>query len=411
MDMDGNGDLWVATKNTGFMKFDGSKWTNFTRDIYPDIMTNSYRRVKAHPNGSVFLSSWGAGMLVVNESGDGYEFEHFDHENSPFGDLGDGFVVVNDCEIDASGRAWFANYGGQTPGPMVVTYNTNKEFGSYDNPLAANKRYFWQLAIDQWGTKWLGALESYGLMYFNENNTPDMPEDDIYGIITTSTHTEMLENRHSALAVDQLGMVWIGTDYGINVVFNPYSVLSGSEPIIRKLRLIENIKINDIMVDALNNKWVATNAGVWVLNPDGTESLTENPITTANSPLPTNEVVSLFNDEFTGDIYLGTNQGLYVVNSLSVMPAPEYNISCYPQPFNPNRHSEMIIEGLAPDSDLRITTTNGELIRKIKTTSRKTIWDGTDESGEDVSTGVYLIIATSETLDANAVAKIAVIRR
>ncbi|MFP4529031.1 MAG: two-component regulator propeller domain-containing protein [Candidatus Kapaibacterium sp.] len=411
MAMDRDGNLWVATRSSGFMMFDGEKWTNFNVSTHPGIVTNGYRQVNVHSNGNILLSSWGGGMLVVSPNDTGYVFAHYDTLNSPFVDVNDGFVVVNNCAIDNSGTAWFANYGGQRSGPVLVSFDRNGNFHAYDNPLSPTGRYIWRVAVDQSGTKWMGCFDPYGLLYFNENNTPEDDTDDIYGLITTSSHPEMFENTHRVLEVDKLGMVWIGTDIGINVVFNPYAVMSRSRPIIRKLRIAEGQRINDIMVDALNNKWVATSSGVWPINPDGTETYTQSEISESNSPLPTSDVISLLNNPETGDIYFGTNQGLFVAQSLSLRPAKDYGISVYPQPFNPRRHEEVVIDGLASDSDLRITTINGELVRNIKTTSRKTVWDGRDESGNYVSSGVYLILAASATTDASAVAKIAVIEK
>ena len=54
---------------------------------------------------------------------------------------------------------------------------------------------------------------------------------------------------------------------GLSELLNPSAVLQqGNKPIFRTVILVPAQNINDIMVDALNDKWIATNDGVYVLN-------------------------------------------------------------------------------------------------------------------------------------------------
>jgi hypothetical protein len=174
-------------------------------------------------------------------------------------------------------------------------------------------------------------------------------------------------------------------------------------------RLLGEQNVNDIMIDALNNKWIATSIGVWVLNSDGSDTLAY--INTSNSPLPTNEIFGLATDQNTGKIYFSSKYGIYEATSLSVLPGSAYNINCYPQPFNLNTDEELVIDGLAEFSEVRILTTNGELIKNINTTSRKIIWDGRNKKGDLVNSGIYLIVATSSSNKESGVQKIAVINK
>jgi len=212
------------------------------------------------------------------------------------------------------------------------------------------------------------------------------------------------------LVVDKVGYVWIGTPRGVSVVVNPSQVLNGNlnNLTIRSLsRLIGEINVNDIMVDALNNKWIATSNGVWVLNPEASDTIAY--INKGNSALPDNDILSISTNPNNGTVYFATKFGLYEAKSLSVAPVPDYDIRCYPQPFNPAVDKELIIDGLADFSEVRILTAGGELINSLNTSSRKTIWDGMDKNGKKVKSGIYLLVATSASSKVSSVQKIAII--
>jgi len=144
-----------------------------------------------------------------------------------------------------------------------------------------------------------------------------------------------------------------------------------------------------------------------VINPDGSDTV--GTINISNSPLPTNEIVSIGYNENTGQMYFGSKMGIYEATSLSVLPSASYNITCYPQPFNIDKDNELIIDGLEDYSDIRIVTPAGILVRKMFVNSKKAIWDGKDENGNKAPNGVYLIMATSSSTKHSAVQKIAVL--
>jgi ligand-binding sensor domain-containing protein len=223
------------------------------------------------------------------------------------------------------------------------------------------------------------------------------------------SNSQLPSNETNCIVVDKEGYVWIGTTSGLAVVLNPSSVLTGSKTIIRKSSLISEQPINDILIDALNNKWVATNNGVFVISSDGSSVIAQ--INTQNSPLLSDEVMALTSNNKNGRIYFGTKKGLIEATSLSVQPLPDYEITCYPQPFNPDKHKQLTIDGLAGDSEIRIVTASGELIRKLQSQGRITLWDGRNENGELVSNGIYLIFASSVTSNVSGVGKIAVLRK
>lgn len=414
--IDTRGDLWVngGTQNA-FSVLHDNKWLGFSSSLYPDLPSNSFNFTEELSSGSMILSSYGEGFITIDSYESELEFTHYNHTNSPMIGLADAqeFIVCGEARTDYLGRTWLPILGRSSSGPLLIMIDKSGILRAYDNLISPTYREFYRTAVDFSGTVWLAswteATSPRGLYYFNNSNTPDNNSDDRAGFISTASNPNLIANSQTCLAIDQLGLIWIGTDKGLNVIINPSAVLSGNEPFIRSIDFLSNEYINDIMIDALNNKWIATNKGVWVLDEEANGIISV--ITSSNSKLPTNKVLSLESDFKTGKVYFGTREGLFSAFSLSVQPLSSYDINCYPQPFDPSVHDEMVIEGLAPQSEVRILTINGELITSIKTNSSKTVWDGKDKDGKTVGNGVYLVVAASENTSNSGVQKIAVIKK
>jgi len=422
MTVDAEGNLWIATgvggNGRGFAKFDGKTWYNFTAKSNPEFKDNSYHKIAINGNGTLAISNFGAGLLIGEPTGiDTYSFKLMNEKNSEFRGLSqNGEFIVAGCPVfDINNHLWVANLGEISTGPALLSFSledTNYVSNGYQNPRAANQRTFMSLDIDFWGTKWVGGNNptGTGLMYYNEMGTFDDKSDDIAGVLSSSNTPNLSDNINNVLVVDKVGYVWIGTPRGVSVVVNPSQVLNGNlnNLTIRSLsRLIGEINVNDIMVDALNNKWIATSNGVWVLNPEASDTIAY--INKGNSALPDNDILSISTNPNNGTVYFATKFGLYEAKSLSVAPVPDYDIRCYPQPFNPAVDKELIIDGLADFSEVRILTAGGELINSLNTSSRKTIWDGMDKNGKKVKSGIYLLVATSASSKVSSVQKIAII--
>ena len=414
--VDRDGALWSATeqigRGRGFMKLYDNIWENFNLKQYPEIKTDAYYKVSAIPDGRVVLSSWGSGLLVVTKENGKYNFKINDNANSCLTGSANNsneanFIVVGESVYDPrTGTIWVVNYAHNYMGPLMMAQDkTDKNycFSSQSN------RKFIPLAIDFSGTKWAGSIEGDGLLYYNEGKSLENPTP--YTGYFNSSNSQLQSSDINCIAVDKSGIIWIGTPNGLAYILQPSAVLRNAKPILRptNIKLLASTPINYIMVDALNNKWIATNDGVWVIDPDGITELMQ--INTKNSPLITNEIIAMATNEKTGQVYFGTKKGLSEVTSFSVKPLPSYNISCYPQPYIPAKDGNLIIEGLAENSNIRILTTDGELVKSITTTSQKIIWDGRNEQGDPVSTGIYLIMGQSSSSDASGVAKCAIINQ
>lgn len=423
MNIDNQGRLWAVggrTYGRGVMLLENGIWTNITLAQYPMIRDEVFTKVSPLSDGSVYFAGYGSGLLSVKKTGANFEFDTLTSYNSPFVGFNDAarYVLMGDTKEDSYGNIWTINARALDGSPVMHAKTKNGYF-SHINCDGANKNSYFTLAIDGNNTKWLATsnpdvfgasdLGSWGLHYFNERATFDNANDDFCGTITTSEYPGLNYNTNLDLKVDKSGYLWIASPNGLSVLVNPSSALSKNPKFIfREIKSMNETLIRQIMVDALDNKWLATPKGVYVLSPDGSEVLANYNID--NSPLATNDVYSLATDVNTGEIYIGTTRGLFSASSLSIEPKDDYGLICYPQPYKPSKDGLFVIDGLTENSDVKVITEGGEYIRSFQTIGRTITWDGRNESGTIVPTGVYLVIATSKTNGQSAITKFALIR-
>ena len=77
-----------------------------------------------------------------------------------------------------------------------------------------------------------------------------------------------------------------------------------------------------------------------------------------------------------------------------------------------NKNDNLVtIDGLIRDTDIKILTISGKLVKEFSSPGgRIAIWDGTDDFGELVASGIYFIIAFDKEGNSVATSKIAVLR-
>lgn len=79
---------------------------------------------------------------------------------------------------------------------------------------------------------------------------------------------------------------------------------------------------------------------------------------------------------------------------VQLVPTSDLNtMKVYPNPFNPNRHTQgLTIENITAQATIKIYTIAGELVREIEETDGDGIstWDGRNDAGNDVASGVYI---------------------
>jgi len=262
--------------------------------------------------------------------------------------------------------------------------------------------------IDQYDTKWFTVTVAgrFGLYYFNENKTFDDLTDDTQGYMNSSNG--LLSDLITALAVDQRGYLWVGTNVGLNVILNP------SKPkVTSNLGLaLRNQTITCIAIDPLDQKWIGTTQGVFVLSSDGIQLIGQ--YDSKNSPLPSDDIKSIAFDAKNGIAYIGTDYGLAALQTSSVQPLQSFGeVFVYPNPFVVgDGATSLTIDGLVGNSSIKIFTISGKLISDFTTPGgRIAFWDGKDLNGNLVPTGIYIIVSYDQEANNVKTSKVAVIRK
>ena len=417
MTVDGNGNLWSASgKNNigvGFYKYDGSKWTTYNTINTPALKTNDCYFIYAAPDNSIYIGTWGAGFTKLS----GGQFTSYDTAGT--GMIGiptnPAFLVITGFGIDTKNNLWILNYWPGDGTTLDVLGSDNKWYyfsNPYEAGLSLEQHY--NLVIDQNGTKWYDVLDSRraGLYYYNENGTLANKNDDIYGYLTAANGLN--NNNINCLAVDKLGNLWVGTSPGANIITNLSTISSSgiSPSNITPVYILSQQTVNCIAVDALNQKWIGTNEGLLLANSDGSNLLAT--YNTSNSPLLSDQITSLAIDQNTGTVYAGSNSGITSFKTDAEKPLESFNeLFFYPNPFRINNgNNQLTIEGLVKDSNIKILTISGRLIRKFESPGgRVAYWDGRDDSGNLVASGIYLIVAYDTEGNNVTAGKVAVLRQ
>lgn len=411
MTLDRNGDLWVATdvdpprSGQGVAHRIQGQWRNYTAANTPAFVLNAAYRIQAFPDGTVYVGTWGGGAVLGTLEPTGVRFEQLTSTNSAFQGIASSptYVLAADAAMDRLGTLWIIN---EQAAQQVLVQVKNGQSRGYSNCFNSSDNLYRSLAVDLAGNKWIGGFNNQGLLVFNEQGTVDGADDLCQAV--RSSNTQLPDNTITSLRVDRTGQLWVGTSKGVAVIASPTSVTKSSIPFVRRISALTSVVVNDIYVDALNYKWIATTNGVFVLNEDGTDVLAT--ITPSTAPLADANVRSVVVDDRTGVAYFGTSYGCSVATTSSIAPATTFELSVFPQPFQPQRDGDVVIDGLAADTDLRIMTVSGNLVQALTTRGRQATWDGRDASGRYVPPGVYIIHATSALDQSSAVCKIIVTR-
>jgi len=306
---------------------------------------------------------------------------------------------ITDMEYDALGNLWIANSGCQRP---LKVYTEAGLWYDYDLGSTSRNRFTRRIAVDNNGVKWL-AIDGAGIYAFNDNETLDDPSDDRFRLMNTNPNSGNLPTTTiEALAVDMDNNIWVGTPEGMRVLYNSSGVFDAAAGDYNFQRLLiefgENVEIvlgsthiTDIEIDGANRKWIGTaNSGVFLFSADGL-TLIEN-FTSENSPLLTNTILDMTIDETTGEVYFVTDQGMISYRSDASTGDSEYtNVKVFPNPVYPNYFGPITIQGIAADSEVKITDVAGNLVYRTASNGGTAVWDGKTLQGQRVTTGVYLI--------------------
>jgi hypothetical protein len=129
--------------------------------------------------------------------------------------------------------------------------------------------------------------------------------------------------------------------------------------------------------------------------------------TASNSPLLSDNILSIAINPSTGEVFFGTDAGLVSFQSDASEADDTFNnVHAYPNPVRPNYKGVITIAGLVEKTQVKITDINGNLVCETVSNGSLATWDGKDAHGRRVNTGIYLVICASSDGTQNAITKI-----
>ncbi len=416
--IDGYGNIWSSSgkdaSGVGAYYYDGLSWHNVNTSTIPGFPSNAIYNVSAGLNNTMILGTWGQGFIVTDTTS---KFKQYSYKNnSPMVGISidPKFLVITDSKVDSKGNLWLLNFWSTDKKPLACLTKDSVWY-SYPNYSDSTLSYGYEkIIIDQSDTKWyIFSGSSKGLFFFNENKTLGETSDDKFGNLTSLTAFD--QKTVFSFVTDKRGELWIGTNNGLFILYDPSSVLTGSlqNTQINSVFSLRQYSISCIAVDALNRKWIGThNQGLILVSPDGNTVLAAYNI--LNSPLLSDNILSLAIDDKLGTVYVGLDNGLMSFTTTAIKPNDDFLLfSLFPNPYLlASDGKDLNITGLVKESEIKVLNISGKVIRSLTTPGGKTAkWDGRDNNGSLVSSGIYIFAASDKEGNSIGLQKVAVVRK
>lgn len=432
-----NGGRWAAFYGrTGqIMIYENGVWTNINgADIaaiisqqVPFQRASDFMNVAVHPddNSHFFVTSFGSGVF---EFRDNKFFKWYNHTNSTLSNIIGGtpyyYLLTDGAIFDKDKNLFLVNMFDANAVKILLN---NGEWKRLYFPKSSNPT-LGKIIINKLNTnqKWVPSLRySPGIFIWDDNGTLTDQSDDRNVFLSRFPDADnqgsfITPNNIFTLAQDKNGVIWAGTDIGPLLFYNTSRVYDEDYTCTRvKIPrndgtgladyLLQNEKIKAIAIDGANRKWLGTeSSGLYLMSENGQETIYH--FTTSNSPLLSNDIISLAINPVSGEVFVGTSNGLVSFQSDAAEASGAFgDVYAYPNPVRENYNGIITITGLVARTNVKITDLNGNLIYQTVSNGSIATWDGKDVHGRKVNTGIYMAICANEDGTQSAITKIMVI--
>lgn len=357
-----------------------------------------------------------------------YEFQngkfikHYNSENSlitSFNNTSKNYQLITSVKFDTDGNLWMLN--SQSPSNQsLIEYTKDGKWVSHHKPELYNLGSLECLMQDSRGLLWF-VNNYHGLpsIYCYQASTDQL---NIYSSFVNEDGTTLTPTFVRYVTEDKNHDMWIGTNIGPLLLYK--KDITSDTPIFTQVKvprndgtnyadyLLSGVDISCIAIDGSNRKWFGTNGnGIYVISNDCLTQIYH--FTTNNSNLLSNNIESIAINEQTGEVFVGTDKGLCSYMSDAGSPNSEMtkdNVWAYPNPVKPTYTGRITITGLSFDSDVKIVTANGILVNQGRSNGGIYTWDGKDQNGKKVASGVYMVETATSDGNKGTVCKIAIIK-
>lgn len=332
------------------------------------------------------------------------------------------YILVLGLGFDRTGNLWCLN--SQAPQQSLLEYTKDGKWISHTKD-----------ALMKLNGKSLGKLtnifqDSRGLIWFGNDHwivsslyayQPSTDELNAFTSFKNQDGQTVGVASIQCITEDKEQNIWIGTSLGPLVLQS--SEITAKNYIFQQVKvprndgtsfadyLLDGVNISVIIIDQSGRKWFGTKGdGIYLISADNMTQLQH--FTTENSRILSNNIESMAINPKTGELFIGTDKGLCSYMSDAAVANETMtteNVYAYPNPVRPEYTGPITIVGLSYDADVKIVTSNGVLVNKGRSNGGTYVWNGCDQKGKRVASGVYMVQTATQTGDKGTVCKVAIV--
>lgn len=410
---------------------DNNDFTAFVADTLPIHFGNYISDMEEGADGLLYCGirgtypeprRHGGGILVIDIDNPA-NFTLIDTNHLDY--FADEYLIVHDIEKDPSGNLWIADTYATTRFEPLKVLTADSLWGSFNVAQSGGVLSLTPITIDfdSWGRVWIGSFEDNnnvggasngGLAMLDYTGNPTDPDETDWKQV--NVNADASTNTVWSLGINSQNILYTLSPKGLTGLTLRFS---NDDPVSNYgYTYYPNIAFSSgskLRIDPRDNVWLCSpTQGVYVLTSSATYWPDINGFTAGNSFLLSDNTSSIAFDEKNGLAYIGTDRGISVVKIPFANKKSTYkHVDVFPSPYRIPSVTPLTIDGLLDNSSCKIMTLSGTVIRTIPadyaTNGYQAFWDGKDEKGKWVGTGVYLI-AIYDGKGSSSFEKIAVIR-
>lgn len=367
------GKIWGAFAGEILAYMDGDRWVQVAG------VTGRLLALEVGPLGELWVGTFGNGVYRIL----GDSIAHYGSNNSPLTGPHSArtFVVVPD--IYATDEAvWFANFVGDSGELVAVNpYNTG-QWQAYVLTGGENAELTISVTSAQ-GLVYV-ASEENGIFQIDYGGTPFYLNDDIRRHFITS-NSGVGSNFIRTMAIDGYDTLWVGTAYGLSyqsvgeIYFINMDVPTGFGP-----------EVTALAFDGQGSLLAGSPRGLAIRDiATGTFKY----LNSENSGLADDDIIDIYYQTDADAAWISTTGGISRLTMPYRLATKNLkDIRAYPNPMVIRYGNETVRFDYSGLAQVRIFTVAGELIREIPVNGA---WDGRNEDGKLVASGVYIFTLTT----------------
>ena len=394
-----------------FSIYKDNTWTFYPTDpVLDERDITAFAQDPLNANNQ-WSTTWGQGLIKYTNYASPELFTQNNSSLEPR-DFGAEQYLLSDLKFDDEGTLWVLS--SQSPSTLVSKdKNDVWEAHSFGSLLPTSKHTKRLEIFNSLNQKWT-ITDGDGIIVYDESQSGLK----VRQLNSSNGNGNLASLKVNCAKMDHNGKIWIGTEEGLSVMSSPRNIFNGGDYDANHVLVffdgnwepvLKGQYITDIEVDGGNRKWFATRQGVFLTSEDGTEQLEH--FTTENSPLFSNTVLDIAIDKKSGEVFFATEKGVVSYRSTSQeVEENDREVMVFPNPVRPEYTGLITIDGLIPNSTVKIADVSGRIVYQTKAEGNRAVWNGLSLQNDRVASGVYIVYSASTDGEFTEVAKLSIVR-